>query len=68
MFTGDLTTDKGADAVINAVSETLIGRSVDILVNSYGTADAGRKAIATTGWMAARWTFYRDASALTDRR
>jgi len=35
--TGDITRDTGAQAVIDACA----GRAVDILVNNYGTADAG---------------------------
>ena len=39
--TGDVTTDKGADAVVDAVTSALADKPVDILVNNYGTADAG---------------------------
>lgn len=38
---GDLTTDEGAQAVADTITTTLDGRAVEILVNNYGTADAG---------------------------
>jgi 3-oxoacyl-[acyl-carrier protein] reductase len=50
--TGDITTDQGADAVIGAVTAALDNRSVDILVNNYGTADAGSwQSSGTDDWL-----------------
>jgi len=40
-ISGDLTTDRGGQAVTDAVTTALDGKVVDILVNNYGTADPG---------------------------